>query len=74
MSYAVNIFILMILYDFCLLPEQFCCMIVYTGHTESTNIVLLPVINFGMMRKRIIHNIMLIARFVRGNWSEESVL
>jgi hypothetical protein len=30
LSYTVNVFFLMILFDFCLLPEQFCYMIVYT--------------------------------------------
>jgi hypothetical protein len=29
LSYAANVFILMILYDFCLLPAQFCYMPVY---------------------------------------------
>jgi hypothetical protein len=33
LSYAANMFILMILYDFCLLPAQFCYIIVYMGHT-----------------------------------------
>jgi hypothetical protein len=29
LSFAANVFFLMILYDFCLLPAQFCCIIVY---------------------------------------------
>jgi hypothetical protein len=35
LSYTTNMFILMILYDFCLLPAQFCYIIVYTGKVES---------------------------------------
>jgi hypothetical protein len=31
----VNLFILMILYDFCVLPVQFCYIIVYTRKAES---------------------------------------
>jgi hypothetical protein len=34
-SYAVNMFILVILYDFCLLPAQFCYVIVYMWKDES---------------------------------------
>jgi hypothetical protein len=33
-SYTVNMVILMILYDFCLLPEQFCYIIVYVRKVE----------------------------------------
>jgi hypothetical protein len=35
LSYAANMFILMILCNFCLLPEQICYIIVYIGKTES---------------------------------------
>jgi hypothetical protein len=35
LSYAANIFILMILYDFCLLPAQFCYIIIYIRNVES---------------------------------------
>jgi hypothetical protein len=35
LSYVVNMFILMILYDFCLSPVQFCCIIVYIQKVES---------------------------------------
>jgi hypothetical protein len=35
LSYATNMFILMILYDFCLLPAQFCYIIVYIWQVES---------------------------------------
>jgi hypothetical protein len=35
LSYKVNIFILMILYDFCLSPESFCYIIVYIRKVES---------------------------------------
>jgi hypothetical protein len=34
-SYAANMFILMILYDFCLLTTQFCYIIVYIWKIES---------------------------------------
>jgi hypothetical protein len=34
-SYSTNMFILMILYDFCLSPAQFCHIIVYTPKVES---------------------------------------
>jgi hypothetical protein len=34
-SYTTNIFILMILYDFCLSPTQFYCIIVYIRKVES---------------------------------------
>jgi hypothetical protein len=34
LSYTANKFILMILYDFCLLPAQFCYIIVYIGKVE----------------------------------------
>jgi hypothetical protein len=33
--YTVNMFILMILYDFCMLPTHFCYIIVYTRKVES---------------------------------------
>jgi hypothetical protein len=32
---AANMFILMILYSFCLLPAQFCYIVVYTRKVES---------------------------------------
>jgi hypothetical protein len=35
LSYTMNMFILMILYDFCLLPAQFYYIIVYIGKVES---------------------------------------
>jgi hypothetical protein len=35
LSYTANMFILMILYDVCLLPAQFCYMIVYIRKVES---------------------------------------
>jgi hypothetical protein len=35
LSYAANMFILMILYDFCLFPAQFCYIIVYIRKVES---------------------------------------
>jgi hypothetical protein len=35
MSYTANMFILMILYDFCFLPSQFCYIIVYIRKVES---------------------------------------
>jgi hypothetical protein len=35
LSYTANMFSLMILYDFCLLPAQFCYIIVYTRKVES---------------------------------------
>jgi ABC-type transport system involved in Fe-S cluster assembly fused permease/ATPase subunit len=35
LSYAVNIFILMILYDFYFSHAQFCCIIVYVRKVES---------------------------------------
>jgi hypothetical protein len=35
LSYAVNMYILMILYDFCLLPAQFCYIIVCIQKVES---------------------------------------
>jgi hypothetical protein len=35
LSYTANMFILMILYDFCLLPTQFCYIIII--HTEGWN-------------------------------------
>jgi hypothetical protein len=35
LSFAANIVIVMILYDFCLLPAQFCYIIVYTQKFES---------------------------------------
>jgi hypothetical protein len=35
LSYADTMFILMILYDFCLLPAQFCCTIVYIRKVKS---------------------------------------
>jgi hypothetical protein len=35
LSYIANIFILMILYDFCLLPSQFCYTIVYIRKVEN---------------------------------------
>jgi hypothetical protein len=35
LSYTTNMFILMILYDFCLLPAQFCYLIVYIRTVES---------------------------------------
>jgi hypothetical protein len=35
LSYTVNMFSLMILYDFCLLPAQFCYIIVYIRKLES---------------------------------------
>jgi hypothetical protein len=35
LSYIANMFILIILYDFCLLPEQFCYMTVYIWKVES---------------------------------------
>jgi hypothetical protein len=35
LSYTVNVFILMILYDFCVLPAQFCYIIVYIWKVES---------------------------------------
>jgi hypothetical protein len=35
LSYIANMFILMILYDFCLLPVQFCYIIVYIPKVES---------------------------------------
>jgi hypothetical protein len=34
-SYAAKMFIILILYDFCLLPDQFCYIIVYTQKVES---------------------------------------
>jgi hypothetical protein len=35
LSYTANIFILTILYDFCLLPAQFCYLIVYIRNVEN---------------------------------------
>jgi hypothetical protein len=35
LPYTANVFILMILHDFCLLPVQFCCIIVYVRKVES---------------------------------------
>jgi hypothetical protein len=35
LSYAVNMFILMILYNFCMLPAQFCDIIVCIQNVES---------------------------------------
>jgi hypothetical protein len=35
-SYAVNMFILMILYDLCLLPAQFCYIILYIRKVEKS--------------------------------------
>jgi hypothetical protein len=35
LSYTASMFILMILYDFCLLLAQFCYIIVYTVKAES---------------------------------------
>jgi hypothetical protein len=35
LSYAVNMFVLMILYDLCLLPAQFSYIIVYIWKVES---------------------------------------
>jgi hypothetical protein len=35
LSYAANMFILMILYDFCLLPARFCYIIAYIQKVES---------------------------------------
>jgi hypothetical protein len=35
LSCTMNTFILMTLYDFCLLPAQFCYVIVYIGKVES---------------------------------------
>jgi hypothetical protein len=35
LSYAANMFILMILYDFCLLPAQFCYIIVYIWRLKA---------------------------------------
>jgi hypothetical protein len=35
LSYTTNMFILMILYDFCLLPAEFCCIIIYIQKVES---------------------------------------
>jgi hypothetical protein len=35
LPYAVNMFILMILYDICLLPSQSCYIIVYIWNVES---------------------------------------
>jgi hypothetical protein len=35
MSYAANMFILIILYDFCLSPAQFCYITVYIRTIES---------------------------------------
>jgi hypothetical protein len=35
LSYTANMFILMILHDFCLLPAQFCYTIVYIRKVES---------------------------------------
>jgi hypothetical protein len=35
LSYAAHMFIFMILYDFCLLPAQSCCIIVYLQKVES---------------------------------------
>jgi hypothetical protein len=35
LSYCANMFILIILYDFCLLPAQFRVIIVYTREVES---------------------------------------
>jgi hypothetical protein len=34
LSCATNIFMLMTLYDFCLLPAQFCYIIIYTRKVE----------------------------------------
>jgi hypothetical protein len=35
LSYIANMFILMILYDFCLLPALFCYMVIYVWKVES---------------------------------------
>jgi hypothetical protein len=35
LTYAPNMFMLTILYDFCLLPAQFCFMIVYIWKVEN---------------------------------------
>jgi hypothetical protein len=35
LSYTSNIFILMTLYDFCLLPAQFCYIIIYIGTLKA---------------------------------------
>jgi hypothetical protein len=35
LSHTTNMFILMILYDFCLSPAQFCYIIAYIGKMES---------------------------------------
>jgi hypothetical protein len=35
LSYVANMFILMVLYDFCFLPAKFCYVIVYIRKVES---------------------------------------
>jgi hypothetical protein len=35
LSYTANMFILMILYDFCLSPAQYCYIIIYIGKVKS---------------------------------------
>jgi hypothetical protein len=46
LSYTANMFILMILYDLCLLPAQICCIITQISEVEVIYILLFD--NYGL--------------------------
>jgi hypothetical protein len=53
-SYTANTFILMILYDFCLLPVKFCCIIVYIRKVESY-VQIADLEKFPLVRKTVFY-------------------